>query len=159
MRTVKCAADIPGIPAHAIHAALISEDVLRTFHGPDTRIGPWVNGTRDMDVSLDATGSPIPLGPRLWSAVKQSWRPDGVSNRMHLKGSALMSIQSAWTVRDGHVAAEAHIRVIPPFSWLAEPFVARKASSQMRAFAELVRSRCVATASSQQPPRGHPVDP
>jgi hypothetical protein len=157
MRIVTCATEIPRVPAHAIHATLLCDDVLHTFHGPDTHIGPWVNGARDMAISLDASGSPIPLGPRIWSSVKQSWRPDGVSNRMQLKGSELMSIQSAWTVRDGHLAAEARIQVIPPFSWLAEPFVARKASSQMRAFSELVRSRCLAAASSREPPRGHPL--
>ena len=142
MRTVICSAECPDVPAHAIHAALMSEDLLRDFHGPETRIGPWKNGARSLRFRVDTTGSPIPLGSRLWTEVQQSWRPTGIANSMKLAGTGILGIQSVWTVRDGHVAAEAQISVCAPLAWLAEPFVARKASTQMHAFVAKIRERC-----------------
>ncbi len=142
MRTVTCAAEIPNVPAHAIHAALMSDDLLRTFHGPETRIGPWRHGARSLRFRVDTTGSPIPLGSRLWTEVHQTWRPTGIANRMKLAGTGILGIQSAWTVRDGHSAAEAQISVCAPLAWLAEGFVARKASTQMNGFIEAIRERC-----------------
>lgn len=142
MRTVTCSAEIPNTPAHALHAALLSDDLLRNFHGPDTQIGPWKNGARSLCFRVDTTGSPIPLGSRLWTEVSQSWRPTGIANSMKLAGTRILGIESAWTVQDNHVAAEAHITVVAPLSWLAERFVARKATTQMSAFIEAVRERC-----------------
>lgn len=160
MRKVECSADIPNATAGALHAALLSEDLLREFHGPDTQVGPWADGARALCFRVDTTGSPIPLGSRLWTKVRQTWRPTGVANRMCLAGTGILDIDSAWTVRDGHIAAEATIHVHAPLAWVAELFVARKASSQMRAFIEAIRARCAAQdhrQSSQRPPRSRPL--
>lgn len=142
MRTVTCSADIPHVPAHVLHAAILSDDLLRDFHGPDTQVDAWENGTRSLRFRVDTTGSPIPLGSRLWTDVRQTWRPNGIANSMKLAATGILGIQSVWTVTDGHVAAEANVSVFAPLAWIAEPFVARKASTQMRAFIEAVRERC-----------------
>lgn len=157
MRTVTCSGDFPDTPAHVLHAALMSDDLLREFHGPDTQVGPWENGARSLCFRVDTTGSPIPLGSRLWTQVRQVWRPTGVANRMNLMGTGILHIESAWTVRDGHVGAEAHIEVRAPLAWVAELFVARKASTQMRAYVEAIRGRCVTPQKSRDRPRSRPI--
>ncbi len=157
-----CSAEIPQVPAHALHAALMSDDLLREFHGPETQVGAWRRGARSLCFRVDTTGSPIPLGRRLWTQVQQTWRPTGVANRMRLAGTDILDIRSAWTVRDGHIGAEAHIEVHAPLAWVAELFVARKARAQMTAFCEAIRGRCVAQhhrRSSLDPPRSRPVTP
>lgn len=118
---------------------LVDPQVLRAFHGPETTIGPWNRGERELSFYVNAKGSPILLGSRVKARVLQRYDGRVVRNVMHLSDSNILEVESSWHVEGGALVARAqiHVKVPPPLNWLAERFVEHKARSQIRHFLDL----------------------
>lgn len=136
------------LPCH--HADIIDRlanpSNAMTFHGPTTKISPWVRDMRTaalercMEYDLDASGSPLLLGKTVRALVAQKRCTNILFNRVKLLGSDILDISSSWHYCNNRLIANAeiHVNVVSPLRWFAEAFVARKADSQMRAYIDFV---------------------
>lgn len=141
MKTVEVQVPLRSAPA-AVYETMLCPDILRAFHGTGTHVGPWQEDTRSVCFDVDPTGSPINVGKHVRTKVSQK-KDDAtytVKNRMRLQGLNILSIDSVWHVDEETLKGKAQIRVHvpPPFSWIAERFVATKATHQMDQFARAV---------------------
>lgn len=121
-------------------AKLLDARRLHVFHGPSTSISKWKNGKRSLSFSLDASGSPISLGSHVTANVMQSFDGQTIRNSMRLKGWDILSIESSWMSENNHIVAKAsiNVHVFPPLKWIAEAYIGRRATSQMRSYADSV---------------------
>jgi hypothetical protein len=124
---------------------LLDDALLKEFHGEGTEIGGWGSRghdlIRDLRFPLDASGSPLCVGTKVYARVHQSFDDRAIRNTMRLEGFGdLLCVRSLWTMENGHLVGEADVRIgLPhPFCWIVEKYVDSRAKKQMHDFVTLV---------------------
>lgn len=140
MGKVRVSAKSRGIPVRC----LLDETTLRQFHGEGTEIGGWDQRGRDLVRSLrfplDASGSPLCVGARVYARVHQSFDGKSIRNTLRLEGFGnLLCVHSSWTTEKECLVGEAEVRVGLPFRWIVEKYVDSRAKKQMHDFVDFVK--------------------
>lgn len=142
MRVVEVGVKFHEVVPSAVFRTMICPNILRAFHGDGTMVGPWEGDARTLSFCVDSSGSPVAIDKHARTVVRQRLVPSTrtVKNSLRLENLPILSIESVWHVEDDVLRGKARIRVRvpPPFSWLAERFVATKATVQMERFARAV---------------------
>jgi hypothetical protein len=119
----------------------LNDTLLKKFHGNETEIGRWEQDehyiVRTLRFPLDASGSPLTLGNKVYARVKQSFDGKAIRNTLSLDGLGdLLRVQSTWRMDNGGLHGEAMVRVgLPrPFRWIVEKYVDARAEKQMQDF-------------------------
>lgn len=139
--------------------AVFCADTLREVHGPGTRVGPWVDGARDVAFHVDVDRVPAPIrflfcGRKMRVTARQrvtASQPDvirvGSQLVMHFVGSELFAIRPSFMLRgnDGRVTVSGSVRHDARLPWplagIAEGFMAAHSERQLLGFKAALRRR------------------
>ena len=151
---------LDGNHVRSLATRAFSPEALVTFHGPGTRVGPWVHAMRTIHIQLDSTMVPGVIrslmgisGRTIPARVEQHMTENGaravaVVNSMHLDipGSSLITSEPSFrihfdndtTMCTGRVTVCAHLPA--PLHIVAERFMASKAKEDVERYVDFVKT-------------------